>query len=216
MKRLFNLSPHYIILISFIIAACTFPVYRPPYAAGYVEKGVASWYGPTFHGKPTSSGEIYNMYDLTAAHKLMPLGTIARVTNVGNGRSVVVKINDRGPFVAGRIIDLSYSAANSIDMVRNGTGTVEVEVLKWGEVLTDFTVQVGAFVMEENAQRLMSRLSRKYPDVYIVQYETNDKRFYRVRVGVTKELRDAEEIAEALTDEGFSTFITRKDVKKTE
>ncbi len=153
------------------------------------------------------------MYDLTAAHKLMPLGTIAKVKNIGNGRSVVVKINDRGPFVAGRIIDLSYSAANSIDMVKDGTTTVEIEVLEWGEVLTDFTVQVGAFVMEENAQRLRSRLSRKYPDVYIVQYETNDKRFYRVRVGVTKELRDAEELAEALNDEGFATFITRKDVK---
>lgn len=216
MKRLFNRSPHYIIFITLIIAACTFPAYRPQFAAGYEEKGIASWYGPDFHGKPTSSGEIYDMYDLTAAHKLMPLGTIARVKNIGNGRSVVVKINDRGPFVAGRIIDLSYSAANSIDMVREGTTTVEIEVLKWGEILTDFTVQVGAFVVEENAQRLRSRLSRKYPDVYIVLYETNDKRFYRVRVGITKELRDAEELAEALTDEGFATFITRKDMKKTE
>ena len=213
MKRSSNLSPFFIIVLTFIISACTLPVYRPPYAAGYVERGVASWYGGDFHGRPTSSGEIYNMYDLTAAHKLMPLGTIAKVTNMGNGRSVVVKINDRGPFVEGRIIDLSYSAAESLDMVRGGTTSVEIEVLKWGEIITDFTVQVGAFVMEENAQRLRNRLSRKYPDVYIVQYETNAKRFYRVRVGLTKELRDAEQLAGALSAEGFYTFITRKDVR---
>ncbi len=213
MKKSYNLSPLFIVVLTIIISACTLPVYRPPFAAGYVERGVASWYGGDFQGRPTSSGEIYNMYDLTAAHKLMPLGTIAKVTNVGNGRFVVVKINDRGPFVEGRIIDLSYSAAESIDMVRGGTTSVEIEVLKWGEIITDFTVQVGAFVMEENAQRLRDRLARKYPDVYIVQYETNEKRFYRVRVGLTKELRDAEELAEALSSEGFYTFITRKDLR---
>jgi len=101
-------------------------------AAGYDERGVASWYGPTFHGGNTSSGEPYDMYGMTAAHKTLPLPTYARVTNLSNGRSVVVRINDRGPFVANRIIDLSYTAAAKLDMLRDGTAMVEVRALTPG------------------------------------------------------------------------------------
>ncbi|HEY4881093.1 MAG TPA: septal ring lytic transglycosylase RlpA family protein [Steroidobacteraceae bacterium] len=100
-----------------------------PTAAGYVERGVASWYGTEFHGLRTSTGESYDMFAMTAAHKTLPLPCYARVTNLSNGRSVVVRINDRGPFVANRIIDLSYSAAGRLDMIRNGTAFVQVEVL---------------------------------------------------------------------------------------
>jgi rare lipoprotein A len=100
-----------------------------PSAAGYVERGVASWYGTEFHGLRTSTGEPYDMFAMTAAHKTLPLPCYARVTNLANGRHVVVRINDRGPFVANRIIDLSYSAANRLDMIRNGTAFVQVEVL---------------------------------------------------------------------------------------
>ena len=100
-----------------------------PSAAGYVERGVASWYGTEFHGLRTSTGEPYDMFAMTAAHKTLPLPCYARVTNLTNGRSVVVRINDRGPFVANRIIDLSYSAATRLDMIRNGTAFVQVEVL---------------------------------------------------------------------------------------
>jgi rare lipoprotein A len=103
-----------------------------PSAAGYVERGVASWYGTEFHGLRTSTGEPYDMFAMTAAHKTLPLPCFARVTNLANGRSVVVRINDRGPFVANRIIDLSYSAATKLDMIRNGTAFVEVEVLTPG------------------------------------------------------------------------------------
>ena len=103
-----------------------------PSADGYDERGVASWYGPTFHGGNTSSGELYNMYGMTAAHKTLPLPTYARVTNLANGRSVVVRINDRGPFVANRIIDLSYTAAAKLDMLREGTAWVEVRALTAG------------------------------------------------------------------------------------
>ena len=99
---------------------------------GYDERGVASWYGPTFHGGNTSSGELYDMYGMTAAHKTLPLPTYARVTNLANGRSVVVRINDRGPFVANRIIDLSYTAAAKLDMLRDGTAMVEVRALTAG------------------------------------------------------------------------------------
>jgi rare lipoprotein A len=99
-------------------------------AAGYVERGIASWYGPAFHGANTSSGEIYDMYAMTAAHKTLPLPCYVRVTNLGNGRSVVVRVNDRGPFVADRIIDLSYAAALKLDLVRAGTARVEVRAIE--------------------------------------------------------------------------------------
>jgi rare lipoprotein A len=98
-------------------------------ATGYVERGVASWYGPGFHKERTSTGEPYDMYGMTAAHKTLPLPVYVRVTNLQNGRSVVVRVNDRGPFVGNRIIDLSYTAAAKLDMLRNGTAMVEVRVL---------------------------------------------------------------------------------------
>jgi rare lipoprotein A len=98
-------------------------------AAGYRERGVASWYGADFHGLRTATGERYDMFAMTAAHKTLPIPCYARVTNLSNGRSIVVRINDRGPFVANRIIDLSYSAANRLDMIRNGTAFVEVTTL---------------------------------------------------------------------------------------
>jgi rare lipoprotein A len=98
-------------------------------ADGYVERGVASWYGADFHGLRTATGEKYDMFAMTAAHKTLPLPCYARITNLSNGRSIVVRINDRGPFVANRIIDLSYTAASKLDMIRNGTAFVQVETL---------------------------------------------------------------------------------------
>jgi rare lipoprotein A len=102
-------------------------------AAGFSERGVASWYGPDFHGKSTSSGETYDMYAMTAAHKTLPIPCYARITNLSNQRSIIVRINDRGPFVANRIVDLSYTAAARLDMLRNGTAFVELVVLTPGE-----------------------------------------------------------------------------------
>ena len=101
-------------------------------ASGYRERGVASWYGPDFHGLKTATGERYDMFAMTAAHKTLPIPCYARVTNLANGRSVVVRINDRGPFVSNRIIDLSYTAANRLDMIRHGTAFVEVQTLMQG------------------------------------------------------------------------------------
>lgn len=104
--------------------------YQPmPSSVGYSERGIASWYGSDFHAKATANGECYNMYAFTAAHKTLPLPTIARVTNLENGKSVVVKVNDRGPFVRGRVIDLSYAAAQSLDVVKTGTAPVLVEAI---------------------------------------------------------------------------------------
>ena len=130
---------------------------------GYVERGVASWYGPGFHGVSTSMGEPYDMYAMTAAHKTLPIPCYARITNLVNGRSVVVRINDRGPFVANRLIDLSYTAAAKLDMLRAGTAMVEVRVVTpddpQSQALTRSSetppptlyVQAGAFAVPANA-----------------------------------------------------------------
>ena len=104
-----------------------------PSSYGYQERGVASWYGKKFHGRPTSSREPYNMYAMTAAHKSLPLPTYVRVRNLRNNKSVIVRVNDRGPFVHNRIIDLSYSAARKLDMIKEGTGLVEVTAISFDE-----------------------------------------------------------------------------------
>ena len=114
-----------------ILPACmTVPKGVGDYDTGYKERGQASWYGDAFHGKLTASGEIYDQYALTAAHRMLPLGSLVRVTNSENGRTVEVVINDRGPFIAGRIIDLSYAAAERLDMVDHGTMPVFLEVAR--------------------------------------------------------------------------------------
>ena len=157
---------------------------------GYVERGVASWYGPDFNGERTSTGERYDMYSMTAAHRTLPLPAYARVTNLHNGHSIVVRVNDRGPFKANRIIDLSYAAAVKLDMVHDGTTLVEVEALQGdgapppppppGELYT----QAGAFSVAGNAQRLRERLAAA--GIGNVQLQTDpgrDPPWYRVRIG---------------------------------
>lgn len=123
-----------ILVFAFLtLTACmTVPKGDGDYDAGYVERGIASWYGGDFHGRPTANGEIYDQFRLTAAHRLLPLGSVVRVTNAENGRSVEVVINDRGPFIKGRIIDLSYAAAEQLGGVGPGTLPVVVEVIQLG------------------------------------------------------------------------------------
>jgi len=183
-------------------------------ATGYVERGVASWYGPTFHGVNTSSGERYDMYAMTAAHKTLPLPTYARVTNLRNGRSITVRINDRGPFVANRLIDLSYTAAAKLDMLREGTTFVEVRALTPGEpdVLTrsaetpppTLYVQVGAFADQGNAQRAMRRLQAAGLSSAFIAPPASDKpQLYRVRVGPIGEVVKFDELSAKLATLGF-------------
>jgi rare lipoprotein A len=163
-------------------------------ADGYLERGVASWYGPSFHGGNTSSGESYDMYGMTAAHKTLPLPTYARVTNLANGRSVVVRINDRGPFVANRIIDLSYTAAAKLDMLRDGTAMVEVRALTPGvpDVLgrsaesppPALYVQAGAFADPGNAARELERLhAAGLASAFVVPPLEGHSKLYRLRLG---------------------------------
>jgi rare lipoprotein A len=182
-------------------------------ADGYVERGVASWYGPTFHGGNTSSGEPYDMYGMTAAHKTLPLPSYARVTNLRNGRSVVVRINDRGPFVANRLIDLSYTAAARLDMIRDGTTLVEVRALTPGvpDALTRSAelpppalyVQAGAFADAQNAQRLLERLQAAGLASAFIALPPPGKPLYRVRLGPVGSVADFDELTARLAALGI-------------
>jgi rare lipoprotein A len=176
-----------------------------------VQYGVASWYGGEFHGRPTSSGEIYDMYQLTCAHNTLPLGTIVMVTNLENGRSLELKVNDRGPFVKDRIIDVSYSAAQMLGMWEKGTALVKVEVIVPGiEPVQRFTLQVGSFSDESNAQKLAEQLRKYFENVYVTTIETLTQKYHRVRVGQfeTKDL--ALVIAEKLSQMGYKVLVTSR------
>ena len=183
-------------------------------ADGYLERGVASWYGPTFHGGNTSSGEPYDMYGMSAAHKTLPLPTYVRVTNLRNGRSVVVRINDRGPFIANRLIDLSYTAAAKLDMIREGTTLVEVRALTPGapDELTrsaqspppSLYVQAGAFADAHNAQHLLERLhAAGLASAFILSPLDGKSRLYRVRLGPVSGVAQFDSLAARLAALGI-------------
>jgi len=176
-----------------------------------IQYGIASWYGGEFHGRPTSSGEIYDMYELTCAHNTLPLGTTVMVTNLENGRSLELKVNDRGPFVKDRIIDLSYAAAKILGMWEQGTALVKVEVI--GPIIEQiqrFTLQVGSFVDENNAQKLADQLRKNFENVYITTMETLTQKYHRVRIGQFETRESALSIAEKLSQMGFRVLVTSR------
>ena len=176
-----------------------------------IQYGVASWYGPDFHGKPTSSGEIYDMYQLTCAHNTIPLGTTVMVTNLENGRSIELKVNDRGPFVKERIIDLSYAAAQMLGMWEKGTAYVKVEGFgPLVEEIQRFTIQVGSFIDEANAQKLADQLRKGFENVYVNTLETLTQKYHRVRVGQFEAIESALNIAEKLSQMGFKVLVTNR------
>ncbi|HKQ88065.1 MAG TPA: septal ring lytic transglycosylase RlpA family protein [Candidatus Acidoferrales bacterium] len=190
------------------------PIERQPAVPGeYVEEGVASWYGPQFNGHRTSDGEIYDMHDFTAAHRTLPFGTLLRVTNLTNGLQTEVRINDRGPFVANRIIDLSLSAAKAIQMVGTGTAQVRLEVMSGPNQQTGFFgVQVGAFLVKDNAERFRDRLAARYPSVSVVPYDSPNGLYYRVRVGRLPTEDEAQQLAAQLqANDQLTTFVVRLD-----
>jgi len=176
-----------------------------------VQYGVASWYGPDFHGKPTSSGEIYDMYQLTCAHNTFPLGTVVMVTNLENGKSLELKVNDRGPFVKERIIDLSYAAAQILGMWEKGTVYVKVEAIgPLIEQIQRFTLQVGSFIDEVNAQKLADQLRKSFENVYVTTVETFTQKYYRVRVGQFETRESALGFAEKLSQMGLKVLVTSR------
>ena len=192
--------------------------YPLPSHEGYVEEGMASWYGQDFHGKKTSNGEIYNMNAMTAAHKTLPLGIHVKVTNLRNGRETILRLNDRGPFVKGRIIDLSYAAARELEVVGPGTAPVRVEALGYEQKDRDgrityqaprtweigsYTVQVGAFTVLENAQRLAEQMRRQEGYSVIQQGWVNGQLFYRVRAGKFSSLAAADAASLRFESQGY-------------
>ncbi len=205
--------------------------YPLPDAHGFVQTGKASWYGGKFHGRKTSSGETYDMHGMTAAHKTLPLGTVVRVENLSNGKSTVVRINDRGPFVRGRIIDLSYTAAKEIDLVKPGVADVRITALgrqvaasksggntvplvevEAGDLSAGvFAVQVGAFLDEGNAEELARRLGVLFEHVTVTEYVDEESRtLHRVRVSRSKTLEEARRLEKELREMGFEgAFIVR-------
>ncbi|OGW39807.1 MAG: hypothetical protein A2010_07765 [Nitrospirae bacterium GWD2_57_9] len=182
---------------------------------GFVQSGIASWYGKDFHGKKTSNGETYDMHAMTAAHKTLPLGVYVKVRNRDNGREAVVRVNDRGPFVKGRIIDLSYSAAKNLGVDIAGTAPVRIEALGYredgkGGYKTpesydngNYTVQVGAFKEYVNARRLSEELKKifGFSDLHLTN--VNGEFFYRVYAGKYTSLRSAETAEKNFAGHGY-------------
>ena len=191
-------------------------------AAGYLERGIASWYGPGFHAAPTSNGERYDMYAMTAAHKTLPLPSHVQVTNLSNGRSVVVRVNDRGPFKDGRIIDLSYTAAAKLDMLRDGTTFVEVRALTpeqepspsiaaplqaaaSASTSASIFVQAGAFSSEANALNLLERLRASgVEEGFVRQDQVDGRTLYRVRIGPVPSVAEFDRVLVRLKSLGIA------------
>jgi rare lipoprotein A len=191
---------------------------------GFRQHGLASWYGKKFHGRKTSNGETYNMYEISAAHKTLPFDTYVRVHNLSNGKKLDVRINDRGPFVRGRIIDLSFKAAQELGVV--GPGTVTVEIVALGAAVKtetesktgksyqpvdyysgNFTFQVGAFIDIQNAKKLKIKLDQKYKNAHIAKFDNGSETFYRVRVGKFSTLEQAKAKEKIMTNDGYDPII---------
>ncbi len=198
---------------------------------GYRERGIASWYGKKFHGRRTSSGEIYDMFAMTAAHKSLPLPSYVEVTNLGNGRSVVVRVNDRGPFHQNRIIDLSYAAARKLGVVGGGTAPVEVRAIDPTADASPIQVthqmggpsptassdsapatpaqavamyiQLGAFSSRVNAEQIRSNLGESFPLLHISPSVTKDQTLYRVRIGPVPTVEQVDQLSARLVESGI-------------
>lgn len=199
-----------------LVAACTSTSRHPD--GEVVERGVASWYGPKFHGRTTANGERYDMNGLTAAHRTLPFGTELLVRNLDNGRTCRVRVNDRGPFVRGRILDLSYGAARKLDMVGSGTARVELVLLAQGDGPAPsrqgqvrsvafhadaYTVQVGAFRDRDRALRLHELLTARFPEAVV----RSEGGWHRVQVGAFRDRGAAEELAEELRRLGWEAIL---------
>ncbi len=204
------------IVVGLLVEGCFTPQPAPPPlpalpVSGHSVTGIASWYGPGFNGRHTSSGASYNQDDLSAASTLFPLGTQLLVTNLTNGRSVEVLVNDHGPFVDGRSLDLSYRAALALGVVKPGTARVRMDVLSTppgGPPLGPrYFVQVGSFSDLANAKRIGAQLGRYYNDVHIVEVTLEANRYYRVRMGMFTDRVSAERRAQTVSQIGLRPVI---------
>lgn len=202
-----------------LLAACAGPRTAgapwPP-AAGDAEVGLASWYGRDFHGRRTSSGEIYDMYQMTAAHRTLPLGTWVEVIHLETGRSIQVRVNDRGPFVGGRVIDLSYGAARVLGMVGQGVAPVRVRALaatgaRVAAPTGRFTMQLGSFTSRENAVAFAGTLQQRFSGVHLVPARLEGETVYRVRMGTYQSREEARRAAEAVAGAGYDVVVMEQE-----
>lgn len=235
------------LLLSFFVLSCSKPPYVPPKpgapgtglksqrpyqikgvwyyplpsAEGYAEEGIASWYGADFHGKPTSCGEPYDMWALTAAHKTLPLGTYVKVTNLRNNKAIILRINDRGPFVSGRVIDLSCKGAQEIGSYGKGLAKVRVEAVQYASEMKvgqdtlwkvdplpsfrygQFTIQIGAFRDQGNANRLRARMISGNREARVSPEFDKGQNIYRVQVGTYQDIVVAKQEMDKLRTNGF-------------
>jgi rare lipoprotein A len=204
--------------VALSLGACSVPQLdtwhpTPRLNGHYVETGTASWYGPGFHGNRTSSGEVYTAAEMTAAHQTLPLGTRVVVTNLENGRSIEVRINDRGPFAKGRILDLSHAAAQEIGLIDNGTARVRVESIDDGNGAPGtvaYAVQAGAFLDGDKANRLTADLASRFAKVYLSQFRTAESLYYRVRIGPFERRDDAMLSAREVASSGLPAVIVEE------
>lgn len=193
------------------LAEPTIPANATPIAT---ETGRASWYGPPYHNRVGSNGEVYNMHAMTAAHRTLPLGTIVRVTNLKTGHSALVRITDRGPFIPGRILDLSLAAARKLDVYLPGTAEVKVEVMQAPAPLETggrWAVQIGGFHSEHEAAELVDHLERRYSTAKVQKFPSPAGDWWvRVRVLGDDHVRAKEVVAQTTTPEG-AVFLVRLD-----
>jgi len=193
---------------------------------GFTQEGIASWYGKDFHGKKTSNGEVYDMHAMTAAHKTLPLGVFVKVRNRDNGKEAIVRVNDRGPFVKNRIIDLSYSAAKKLGVDAKGTAPVRIEALGYrASGATEegyrspetydsgnYSVQIGAFMDPQNARRLSDEMRMLHGNSEVKTGTVNGEVFYRVQVGRYTSLKAAEDAESRFSDHGYpGSFVVSVD-----
>jgi len=232
------------ILLLFVVIGCvkappeTQTGYPPPYkigntwyqplpdSRGFTEQGIASWYGKKFHGRKTANGEVYDMYGISAAHKTLPLGTMVRVHNLKNNKTINVRINDRGPFIEGRIIDLSYEAARQLGIAASGTARVKIaalNIVKSNNIITgkkkkpikfkkgDFYIQIGAFREKQNAESLKRTIPIKNKKILITSEEQNGVIYHKVKIIGIKTFTKALEYERYLLNRGYKgIFIVAK------
>ena len=193
-----------------------------PRISRYIKQGVASWYGPGFHGRKTATGEIFDMYAMTAAHKTLPIPSYAQVTNLENNRSIIVRINDRGPFVRNREMDLSYGAAKILDMAQDGTGKIEIKTLSPSQALPQLQqiaasqeqevyIQVGSFGSVKKAMKLKDKIAESNlpePDIRSSTYKKST--LYKVQLGPIDSTATANKLNEQLAEIGITDtqFVT--------
>ena len=212
--------PAGLVLLALLLASCaraTLPSPPPagPVPAGQTETGLASWYGAPHHGRRTASGEVYDMNDLSAAHRTLPLGTRILVTNLDTGQAVEVRVNDRGPFVDGRILDVSYAAARLLGAVGPGVIRVRLQVVRLpggaaGTGSVRYTVQLGAFTTRARAEALLQAASRQAGGAIVTESSVAGETYYRVQVGSYADRAVAQAAARALAERGYQTLVVER------